>query len=402
MKKQLPILRALSEDFIMNIVATLVSTGTMQLILYPQLAVNLGEVSYGTMLTVMGVINVITLAFGNNLAQTRLISEHKYKEGDEIGDFQIFLFVSCILSSLCVLLACCMINISASELLPIVVLTATTVLKSYYLVTFRLSIDYKKNLIANLIIGFGYIIASLVLLTFLHWSWAFTLSNVLCIIYICRVSGIVYEPFKVTGLFKESVRSYVMLIIGGLLSNLTTYLDRFVLYPILGAVSVSSFFVATYFSKAISLVFAPITSVLLSYFVQGRIQLTRSVFLWVNLAVIISSAVLIVFCITFGAWLTELLFPTLYDDVSSYIFLGSVGTVIGIACSFNNVVVLAVASPAWQTIIPSISMPVYLILSILLSSQFGLTGMCFALILSGALRFMMNFLVGIKALSDNK
>lgn len=400
MNKRSSIIRALSADFFMNIVATLVSTGTMQLLLYPQLAASLGEIGYGTMLTIMGAINVVTLGFGNNLAQVRLISERKYNEKGELGDFQVFLLVSCVLSALCMLLICFSMSLSISEIIPIVVLAFTTILKSYYLVTFRLSIDYKRNLIANILMGCGYVVSSLFLLSFLHWSWAFTLSNVICIIYIARVSNIVFEPFKITSYFGESIRSYVMLITGGLLSNLTTYLDRFVVYPILGASSVASFFVATYFSKSISLIFAPIMSVLLSYITQNKIRLTKIVYLFINLIILISSVLVVLFCVSFGAWITELLFPGLYADAEPYILLASIGTVISIACGFNNVVVLAVASPVWQTVIPLMCLLVYLLLAISLSFVFGLMGMCIALILSGALRFFMNFMIGIKALSS--
>lgn len=256
MKKQLSIARTLSLDFLLNIAATLISTGTMQLLLYPQLAANLGEVSYGTMLTIMGAVNVIVLAFGNNLAQVRLVNEHDYENKEENGDFQIFLLVSCFLSSICILAVCFLMNIPKAEIAPIIILVITTVLKSYYLVAFRLSIDYRRNLVANIIMALGYILAAVFLLSIFHWSWAFTIANILCIIYICCSSKIIFDPLKITSLFRQSLKSYAMLIIGGLLSNLTTYLDRFIIYPLLGAASVSSFFVATYFSKSISLVFS--------------------------------------------------------------------------------------------------------------------------------------------------
>lgn len=397
---QTGVIRAVSEDFLMNIAATVISTGTMQLLLYPRLAASLGEISYGNMLTIMGVINVATLAFGNNLAQVRLISEQKYIEREEKGDFQIFLFMSCFLSLLCMIVVCFCMSVSIWEMIPIIILTLTTILKSYYLVTFRLSIDYKKNLIANVIMCLGYVIGSLVLLNFLHWSWAFILANVFCIVYICRVSKIALEPFKITCLFKASAKTYVMLITGGLLSNITTYLDRFVVYPILGAASVSCFFVATYFSKALSLICAPMTNVFLSYFSQGRIRLTRSLFILINFAIIVLSILLVLICVTFGAWITEILFPGLYLDAAQYILLAAIGTVINTVSSFNGTVVLVVASSVWQTIIPGVCMTIYLILAVLLSLTYGLIGMCFALILSGLLRFVLNFVVGLRAIKE--
>lgn len=394
-------IKAVSADFIMNIAAVMISTGAMQLLLYPRLAASLGSLEYGTMLTVMGGVNVITLAFGNNLAQVRLIREQQYKDLDEEGDFQVLLFASSALSSLLTAVFCIVVGISMSEIPMIMILSLTTVVKSYYLVAFRISIDYKKNLIANIAMCVGYAIGSFVLLSFLHWSWAFTLANVLCIAYICKVSRIVFEPCRLTDLFGRTSRSYVMLMAGGLLGNMTTYLDRFVVYPILGAASVSSFYVATYFSKAFGLLFPPMASVLLSYFTQGRVKVSKRLFLFMNFGILPCSAVLVAFCVSFGACFTELLFPDMYSEAAPFILLGSIGAVINIACSFNGVVVLAVASPAWQTIIPGICLLVYLALAVLLSLEFGLVGTCVAVIVSNLLRFVLNFIVGMCALANS-
>ena len=60
-------LKNVSEDVTLNILASLLSTGVMQFVLYPQLAIRLGDELYGEMLTVMGIVSILSLSLGNNL-----------------------------------------------------------------------------------------------------------------------------------------------------------------------------------------------------------------------------------------------------------------------------------------------------------------------------------------------
>ena len=398
-KDKLPLLRSVSVDFSLNLLATLVSTGTMQLVLYPRLATVLGSVDYGTMLTMIGVINVITLAFGNNLASTRLIREINYQHLRIQGDFQILLLLSSGVSAVLALVTCFVFGVSGADYFALVVLTVTTVIKSYYIVAYRLELDYRKNLYANLALCVGYAIGAWLLLGTLPWGWSFTAANILCIAFIASTSSIMREPWGSTSLMPSTSKAYASLVGGGLLSNLTTYLDRFIVYPILGPASVSIYSVATYFSKGLTLVFAPLTSVLLTYFTQGKIFITKKLYVAINGAICIGSILFVVLCVTIGSFITSLLYPTLFDSAEPYILLATIGTAINIASSFNGTVVLALASPIWQSVIPAISVIVYFCACLVFAVKFGLFGVCWAAIFSNAIRFFMNVCIGWTALS---
>lgn len=401
-RKRAPLLRDVSVDFTLNLAATLLSTGTMQLLLYPRLAFVLGSVDYGTMLTIIGAVNVITLALGNNLASVRLVREQIYKRAGVKGDFQALLAISSIVSGVLSALVCLVFDIAALDAISVVILTITTVIKSYYIVTFRLILDYKKNLYANIALCIGYVLGAWFLLGRLPWAWAFTLANVLCVIYIAHASNIIRESWDITPQLRSTSKAYALLVSGGLLGNLTTYLDRFVVYPLLGAVSVSTYSVATYFSKGFTLVFSPLTGVLLTYFTQGKVRLTRRSFTFVNVAIILGTFVFVLVCISFGSWITAALYPTLFESARPYILLATVGTAINIASSFNGTVVLALASPIWQTITPAFSLVVYFIVTVCLAEQFGLYGVCVAAIASNLIRFVLNVCVGWSALSESE
>lgn len=391
-------LKRLTSDFGLNLIATFISTGTMQLLLYPSLAAQLGSIRYGSMLTIIGIINVITASFGSNLLYARLVRERVYKANKTIGDFQILLACMASLSGALAVIVCFVFDVGVADGVGIVVLTITTVIQSYYLVEYRLRVDYKKNLFANIFLCIGYIFGSLVLLRILPWAWAFVAANVLCIGYIAASSHVMREPYIKTDLMKGSVSVFANLVAGGLLGNMTNYLDRFIIFPLLGPASVAIYAVAVYFSKGLSLAFTPLVGVLLTYFTQGQIRITKKLYVLLNSVLVAGSFIYVFVCVTLGALITNFLYPSLYEESSSYIFLASIGVVIGLIASFNGTIVMTYASSKWQTIIPALSFIAYCVAVIPLAIQYGLYGVCVASIISSSLRFLFNVVVGWAAI----
>ena len=251
--------KSITQDFALNIIASLLSTGIMQLVVYPRLAATLSSNEYGIMLTITGYINVIILAFGNNLCNARLIQETRYTKNNLVGDFQLLLVMMSVFTLVSTAICCIFVGIGFWICLELCLMAVVSVVKSYYLVIYRITIDYKKNLLANVAVGLGYVIGSFLLVRIVDWPWIFSLGCLMGILYIACSTPIMQEPFKRTVLFKDSFKAVMVLAIGGLLGNATTYLDRFIIYPVLGGEAVSIYATAAFFSKSLNLVLAPIT-----------------------------------------------------------------------------------------------------------------------------------------------
>ena len=92
-------------DFVYSIIATLLSTGVMQLVVLPQLSRTLSSAEYGVMLTATGLMNILINAFGNNLCNSRLRQQVKYTNKQVKGDYQILLLAASGLALVTVLLS---------------------------------------------------------------------------------------------------------------------------------------------------------------------------------------------------------------------------------------------------------------------------------------------------------
>lgn len=384
----------ISKDFLLNILASILSTGIMQLIVYPRLAIELSADEYGIMLTIMGYVSVITLAFGNNLCNSRILQEHIYEENGMKGDFQILVTLMAVLSSIAISICCIKIDISNAILTSIIFMTLVTILKSYYLVVYRIKIDYKKNLLANLFIGLGYVVGALIVIKFMSWPWVFTCGCLFGLCYIWKSTKIMREPFVKTELFGKSSKIVFILAFSGLISNVTTYLDRFMIYPLLGSKMVSVYATAAFFSKSLNLVLAPITTVFLSYLTSKKIVLDQKKYLFLNCGIIVLGMLFWTVAFSVGKNITGYLYPTLIEDAADFIPYASLGITIGIVSSFSSIVVLAYAPVRWQTILPFIRIVLYLTTGYFLIIKRGLLGLCMGIIITNSLVFLITFVVG--------
>lgn len=393
-KEKIPALKSVSSDILLNLLATFVSTGVMQLVLYPQLALHMSDDSYGEMLTAMGFVNILILSFGNSLCNARIVVNKEYQKAGIVGDFQIILLLSVII---------CIILVTASDFffkwpLPIFIgiifVAVLSVLKSYYFVTYRITLNYKQNLYANIVMAVVYVLGSFILIKFVSWPFLFAFPCLIGLFYVGLSSDILKEPFVKTDRYKATTKVVYMLVLSGIIGNITQYLDRFIVLPLLGGSSVSYYTVAAFFSKSLSMVLLPMTGVLLTYFASDQILINKRRFDLINFGLLIVSALFLIITVTLGGFVTKLLYPTLINSSSQYILLASIGVIIGIADSFNGIVVLAKAPSYWQVVLSSTKTLIYFVSCIILVKQMGLFGLCWGIILTNFLGFTANYAVG--------
>lgn len=390
-------IKGYSIDFILNILATCLSTGVMQLVVLPQLSTNLNSTDYGVMLTATGFMNVLVNALGNNLSYSRLKQAPKYEARKLTGDYQIFLLAIIFISFISVVIFNFYLGAEIEKILfPFALITITNICKGYYLVTYRLSINYRRNLIAHFFSCLGYCFGGFILAKSVPWPWVFLPADVLSLIYIFFSSKIMREPVKKTILFSDSAKVTWTLLIGGLLGNVTLYLDRFIIYPILGGDGVSTYSTAAWFSKSVLLVFMPINGVLLSYITAGKLKLNKKKYDVLCLILLGCMILCWLFSVLLGPFVTGWMYPTLIDQAKPYISYVSISIVISIIGNFISIIVFAYAPIKWQTIIPAIRVGIYLVLGIVLVNSIGIIGMITAVFIANLVCIIIQFIIARK------
>ncbi len=384
------------KDIVLNIVASGVMTAALQLIVYPLLGRRFSAADYGEILTIMGICNIVSSTFGNGLNSTRLVRNTEYTSRGLVGDFNRI--------SLFSLSAVFTVGAAAAQIishcLPVSILVGATaalaVVKAYYSVGFRLRLDYRQILICNLASAVGYVFGALTVRAGAPWPVAFLTGEALGAAYALFFSRLLEEGSKQTILFRNTLKTYLLLLSGILISSIATYMDRLFLHPMMGSSAVSVYSVAAVVGKCVSIVMLPISGVMLSYFAQDSYVMTRSRFFRQGAAMTALAALAILLLAPVSPLITRFLYPTIYDAARDFIFIANTAAVISVLSNMLAPAILKFVEPYWQILIAAVYCGVYFLLGILFIRFGGLRGFCWSALLANISRCAFLLMLGLR------
>lgn len=382
-------------DFGLSIVASSISIIGLQIIIYPAVAKIFGGNAYGELLLVMAVVNIVAAAFGSTLNNTRLIQNKEYIENNEQGDFNIILTIACSLAAVVIIvIGNSTLNFDVLDNIFVSACVILGVYNTYMNVGYRLKLNYKMLIASNISRFCGYMFGIFLAYKMGRWIFAFLFGEVFDCILLSLTTHLLKEPYKTTILLKKTIKKYGILVLTGLLVSVTVYLDRFIIYPILGAEYVSVYTVASFFGKALGLIMAPIAGVLLSYYAQRDFKMNMRKFLSINVIFLLLSIFFVFFSNICSVWVTGLLYPTLIDSAAPYIMLANLASIIGVLAYMVMPMVLMYSNIYWQVIIHVVYLIVYFGLGTFLLSTNGLIGFCIAAICANLLKILLLYIAG--------
>ncbi|MFL0247336.1 lipopolysaccharide biosynthesis protein [Candidatus Clostridium stratigraminis] len=382
-------------DFSTNTLASLLIVATLQVLIYPLIAKSVSAYNYGLILTIMGIVNTIVNSLGNSLNNIRLVRNQTYENRGIKGDFNVILLAVSILGAIFTL--CLILGFQNIGMLNDIILIFTVILgivKSYFLVDYRLKLNFTLNLICNGVNAIGYVVGLFIFRLTNIWTFPFLMGEVFGVLFLLFTTDLIKEPTKTTEALKETFSSYLMLILTCAMATALSYMDRLIIFPLLGGEAVSTFTVATFFGKSIGLVFTPIAGVLLGYYAQKSFKFTRKLFWHINIIVLLFSAAFFgVSCIV-STWFTGILYPSLIESAKPYILIANLGAILGMTASMTQPAILKFAPMVWQIFIQLAYSVIYILLGIFMLKVYGISGFCICIIFANIVRLVMLYLVG--------
>ena len=85
-------------NMILNIIAGAVSVCSLQLIILPYLGRVMEETTYGLVVTLLSILNIIPATFGNSLNNIRLLYRKDYEQNNIVGDFNVILVIEALIT----------------------------------------------------------------------------------------------------------------------------------------------------------------------------------------------------------------------------------------------------------------------------------------------------------------
>ena len=288
-----------------------------------------------------------------------------------------------------------------TRLIAVLILLAT---HDYFSIAFRISIDYKKLLIDNLMIVLGYAIGIFLMLQFGYWELIFISGYVFGLIYTLTKSNM-WRAGVQRFIKKETIKEYSQLSISSGLNTSTTYCDKMLIYPLIGGLSVSIYNAAAAVSKIMALISVPLRNVFLSYIVDTD-KVTISKPKLKKLSFISIGASILIYGVFYFASviLCNFLYPQFFKDALHFIPIILLAVLLETYTGLLKVYLLRFENTLLQTITSITKVSVYLICVLLFTvvASLGLTGFCLSILISECVHFLMVLIFFIKNIRKQK
>ncbi len=393
------IIKQYSKDFLFRFASVAVSSIASKVVALPVLALLLDDNEYGLMLTVIGIESIISMTFGNSLNTVRLIVNNRYSNCGIIGDFNIINLCTSVCAALIMVPVCFyfdnLLLIDKVMLIPyVLIITANSYFNVYYPITLK----FKDGLIQAVIGAVGLCFG--LIFTYLMHSWviAYLISSVFVLIWFVLKTDIIRESYSITELFPMTIKKYCAIMVATMFANVLVYLDRLLLFPVIGAYAVAMFVTASYFGKAMSVVIQPISIIMLGYFAQDDFSMTMKKFTIINIMSMSILAFSLILIVVLGEPITGLLFPKLIENSAPYIIVANFSASVAALTQIIQPVALRYAKTYWQTIIQFFYSVLYVTLGLTSLKSYGLFGFCYATLFCNFARYIFIFLIAYLAI----
>ena len=390
-------------DMILNIVATAIPTIVLQLLILPALAWDMPDEKYGLLVTILAFLNVVPSTMGNVLNNIRLLYNNKYIEKKYEGDFNIILLLLMGINIIVVgVFSYSYENtLTIFSLLMTLFVSVVWLAKEYFIVAFRLKIDYVAIMINNLLQVAGYCLGYVIYRFIGQWQFIYLTGYIVSLVYIFMHCSIWREKFRITPLFKDTTWQSALLLASNLLNRVITYADKILIYPILGGEVVSVYYAATIFGKIVSLIITPVNSVVLTYLSKLK-KKQDTMFKTAFLIGICVCFIGYVCCIAISRPVLGIIYPQYVNDAMQYIYITTGTTVLYALISIVNPFILKYFPMKWQIAINGGTALFYVALCMTLLHFFGLYGFCIGALMTNLFKliFMLFIYLKCKALSN--
>ena len=382
-------------DMLLNILATAIPTIVLQLLLLPAASRYMDGDKYGLLVTILALMNMIPSTFGNVLNNIRLIDGQN--EQKPRADFNVLLLLLTGANLVIMVFFTCIYDkeITAYNLILILITSVLLLLREYFLVAFRINLNYKNIMISNLIMVAGYGGGFLLFRATSHWQYIYILGYFISLLFIFVKCDLWKEPLSTSPSFRYICGQTAQLTVANFLSRITTYADKLLIFPFLGGTIVSIYYAATLFGKVVSMAINPISSVMLSYLSKST-KKNDSTF---KLA-LFSSACVCAFgyfvCVAISRPVLGLLYPQFASQAMPYIWLTTGTMALTALISIVNPFVLKFFDMKWQIAINGVYIAIYIGLSMLFLTWWGLTGFCTGALIASALKLTFMLYIYIK------
>lgn len=387
-------------DVILNIISMTLPVVMLQLVFLPQMAGRLGDERFGLVVTITSLMSIVPANIGNVLNNIRLLFDNKYAEKDK-GDFNtLMLLLEAVNIAIVFVLAIRYEGgIYLKSLIATIILSAIWFAQSYWIVGFRIELNYTGILYANIWKILGFAVGYLLFCVFGIWQFVYIVGYLFSLIFTLAKTNLWKQKPGISDMFLSTGKQTLYLMFSRVLSSIITYADKLLIYPLLGGTVVSTYYAATIFGKIVSLGISPVNSVVLTYLAKIKKKQDNLFIQAITAGAILCVAGYIV-CILISRPVLMLLYPQFADGAMKLIYITTGTAIMQTMIAIADPFVLKFFEMKWQVLLNGCTVVVYIALGVMLLRGFGVTGFCYGVLITNVMKFTIMLLIYHRAKSN--
>lgn len=294
-----------NQDFILYTFSFFIYTFVQQIILMPYLSRECTSTEYSLIIIFLTMFNILCYAIGDELANVKLIRAQFYRElkkDEENSDYNRILFVLFFVVLIFLIFFCKILKFNYITYIYILFTTILGIYRHFILSFFKLSQKYMYILILFVFYFIGSGLGIYINKIIDNYFVIFAIAEIVTFIYYMTLLLTKKIDFNIINIkktkhFKDSLKTFIQLSMIALIFNLLSFIDRLIIYPILGSIAMNQYYVTTTMSKFASLIINPISNILLARLAISKENYVGTIKQFVNKYSILIIIVLSLICI---------------------------------------------------------------------------------------------------------
>lgn len=359
-----------------NLIATAVPLAILQIFLLPLVSRYISDEAYGLAVTIIALLNICPGVLGMAINNVRLLNDKGISDNPHRYNFPRILREICLLNVFVMLIITIIYEgtFNLSVVLT-VFLSVLWLLREYLIVEYQIKLSYRNILINNVLLSVGYLIGFVFFYFSHYWQFIYITGYLIALFDLYKKGFIFTEPFVRTKLLNTYRKDTFFLSFSAVLTRITTYADRLILYPVLGGRQVSIYYAASIMAKLISMIISPITSVFLAYLSKIKKKPKKAF----NIAFALSIVLCIVgyFLIIWSSnFVLSILYPEYVQEAVVLVPYTALSTILYVLITILNPLILKFFDMKWQVFINGINVILYLVISFICLNMGGIKMFC--------------------------
>jgi O-antigen/teichoic acid export membrane protein len=397
LKNSFKVYNKLLIEFIYNIISFSLLILIQQVVSLPIISRFYNVEHFGQIILAFGISNIITSIFGFSIGNARLLDESPYNEiyikllkGSNLLVLVISFFIYNYIFH----------NNSYIEGIIYSTICVLGSIRFFFISEFRLRNSHRWIFNQNGLYFLGSIIGIVLFFYFENWLVVFLMSEIFSVVitYISYFyKNDILNSFNEKSSFKLT-NTIQLMINNGFSYSLSQY-DRFVIYPLLGAINVSLYYSAAISSKIGGLVMNPLSNYILGKLANKKEEDKNKVINLVVIGSLFFSVVYFFLSIITTPLLVRILYPSFLNKIEQIIIPICLGAALMGGVNFVKPVIMKFQGVTFYNKIFLLYGVALITLSILLGIKYSLLGIALANTISSTLLFIY-LLISLKSSSN--